>query len=863
MISGKRSPCPVARADRHARARRGGPTSSKWSRYISARARYTSASRRRASSSSESASTSCGGLVALCLRPAAAPPSAAPAARTASAAAVRARSRSGSAAAAIARSAQPSHRVELRPEEAVDRELDHERDGLRRAPVVELGESGLEPRARLRVPAEKVLDARAGGDEPDAQGDSASAGTMRMLSSSASWLSSKWPVAASEPARASSSSTRSSAGASVGEEAKRRFEPARGGGGRALRSRLAGLAKHRDRGRVALSRRELDVVRARRDGAPRRRERLGAALVRAQPPAARRRLVDGAPNQRMAEAEAARHVRRADEVDREQLVESVDRRALVRRRRGGRQLGLERIARDGGALEHEASAVASARRAPERARPRRSRGTSTSASASFSGPRAVRAPSRLSAAGELLEVEGVAAALLVERRRGRAVAVRAQQLAAPRSEVSAPRSIRVSVPARCARSSDADRRSGTRRGRIASARSTGADGRAVQQRAEQLRRIPSRPSEGRRARARAAWSLRAARAGRERLGACGSARAGAPVDAAAPRNGAREDLCELGADVVVERFEQAPGRGRGGNRRGRRRRPRTARRARARSRSRRARDGHAGRRARRAPRAVRVFPIPGSPTSASAAGSPRSRSARTTRSSRARRRVPRGARDDASARPRHHRPGPRNRKSPKDQGAAPMSRAARARQRWEHVRYLLHHRHEPPECGVVFASFRGYESPLRHQPTLASCTVGRACDLVDGRRRVRGGRARAVAVLRRRSAPQRPGFAKSGSPELSDRDPPRRGRGCPARRACAAGEIRRRRRPRGGAVHAPRARAEPASRRFRSAPRNQGAGSGCRPDVERCLRSDRLASAWVSKVEIDSRRRSPANEEEL
>jgi hypothetical protein len=40
------------------------------------------------------------------------------------------------------------------------------------------------------------------------------------------------------------------------------------------------------------------------------------------------------------------------------------------------------------------------------------------------------------------------------------------------------------------------------------------------------------------------------------------------------------------------------------------------------------------------------------------------------------------------------------------------------------ARYLLHHRHEPHECGVVFASFRGHESPLRHQPTLASCRSG-------------------------------------------------------------------------------------------------------------------------------------------
>jgi hypothetical protein len=40
------------------------------------------------------------------------------------------------------------------------------------------------------------------------------------------------------------------------------------------------------------------------------------------------------------------------------------------------------------------------------------------------------------------------------------------------------------------------------------------------------------------------------------------------------------------------------------------------------------------------------------------------------------------------------------------------------------VRYLLHHRHEPPECGVVFAAFKGHESPLRRLPTLASCLSG-------------------------------------------------------------------------------------------------------------------------------------------
>jgi hypothetical protein len=39
-------------------------------------------------------------------------------------------------------------------------------------------------------------------------------------------------------------------------------------------------------------------------------------------------------------------------------------------------------------------------------------------------------------------------------------------------------------------------------------------------------------------------------------------------------------------------------------------------------------------------------------------------------------------------------------------------------------RYLLHHRHTPEECGVVFASFKGHQSPLRHRATLASCRSG-------------------------------------------------------------------------------------------------------------------------------------------
>jgi hypothetical protein len=39
-------------------------------------------------------------------------------------------------------------------------------------------------------------------------------------------------------------------------------------------------------------------------------------------------------------------------------------------------------------------------------------------------------------------------------------------------------------------------------------------------------------------------------------------------------------------------------------------------------------------------------------------------------------------------------------------------------------RYMLHHHHAPDECGVVFTSFKGFQSPLRHRATLASCRSG-------------------------------------------------------------------------------------------------------------------------------------------
>jgi hypothetical protein len=39
-------------------------------------------------------------------------------------------------------------------------------------------------------------------------------------------------------------------------------------------------------------------------------------------------------------------------------------------------------------------------------------------------------------------------------------------------------------------------------------------------------------------------------------------------------------------------------------------------------------------------------------------------------------------------------------------------------------RFLLEHRHTAAECGVVFAAFNAFESPLRRRATTGSCHYG-------------------------------------------------------------------------------------------------------------------------------------------
>ncbi|MDX6582838.1 MAG: hypothetical protein QOI10_2022 [Solirubrobacterales bacterium] len=44
------------------------------------------------------------------------------------------------------------------------------------------------------------------------------------------------------------------------------------------------------------------------------------------------------------------------------------------------------------------------------------------------------------------------------------------------------------------------------------------------------------------------------------------------------------------------------------------------------------------------------------------------------------------------------------------------------------MQFVLSHRHAPKDCGVAFAAWRGFDSPLRHHSALASCPSYSAAD---------------------------------------------------------------------------------------------------------------------------------------
>jgi hypothetical protein len=189
-------------------------------------------------------------------------------------------------------------------------------------------------------------------------------------------------------------------------------KPVRGACRRQPDGFLAGLAQDGGGAGVALACRTLDVMGSGRCGGSPRRESLGAALVGAQSPAARDGLVDRATNERMPKTEPSRHVHRAKEIDVQQLVDDVHHQPLGHPGRGRGELGLERIARHCRSFQEEAFVVRQERELLDECRGNGRRNSDLRQRRLVvhgrCSTRAVERP------GELLEIEGVAAALDVE-----------------------------------------------------------------------------------------------------------------------------------------------------------------------------------------------------------------------------------------------------------------------------------------------------------------------------------------------------------------------------------------------------------------------------------------------------------------
>ena len=143
-----------------------------------------------------------------------------------------------------------------------------------------------------------------------------------------------------------------------------------------------------------------------------RRKRLGASLVSAQAPPGGRRVVDGPADERVAEPKSSRHLGDPEEIELQELVDRLDHRSLRLLRGHCCQLGLERITGHCCSLQHGAGGIGEQgeflderrndRRGDAKAHERRL--------VTFGG----RVGGRDCRSSELLEIEGVPAALLVE-----------------------------------------------------------------------------------------------------------------------------------------------------------------------------------------------------------------------------------------------------------------------------------------------------------------------------------------------------------------------------------------------------------------------------------------------------------------
>ena len=184
-------------------------------------------------------------------------------------------------------------------------------------------------------------------------------------------------------------------------------DPARRGGRRGDVHRAGRVEQHADRVLVAGARRHRHVVRQGLRRLAARAQARRRALVREQPPAGAGRVVDRPAHERVADREPARMDRRAHEVGGDELVERVDRRPPVPprpRRRRSRDRSRRRSPRRRRARSASSPAT---RRSSSASAADTARGTPGRVGSPVRGRRVGRAR----AAGQVLEVERVPAAL--------------------------------------------------------------------------------------------------------------------------------------------------------------------------------------------------------------------------------------------------------------------------------------------------------------------------------------------------------------------------------------------------------------------------------------------------------------------
>ncbi len=210
-------------------------------------------------------------------------------------------------------------------------------------------ERGDQPPARIAVAAEQVLDA--GGLRHDGEPLRGAVGGEQGEHVEQRLAALVQAAGVGEGLGHRAEQPRPALPVGVGEQLRAGAEPAGGGGGGAAGGGGGRLREERDGAQVAGTRALLDVEGADAGPRPAGGQRGRHALVRREPPRRGSGVVDGTAQERVAEAERAPVARGAEQVRGHEAVERGERVGRLQVGRRGCQLGVERVAGHGRAVE--------------------------------------------------------------------------------------------------------------------------------------------------------------------------------------------------------------------------------------------------------------------------------------------------------------------------------------------------------------------------------------------------------------------------------------------------------------------------------------------------------------------------------